>query len=157
MRRRVFVTSAALAVLNLCGCAAPRPPETLAVAAPAAAGPSERQTVEEYIASYTLPPGTVGFDVDDTALFTSYGFVIWAHKTGDPLGVFAGIPDKSPPDRPEIREKRLAFWKAMNSELDRYSMPKRSAQRLVAFHVARGDRVVFVTGRPPINAGVDGP
>lgn len=78
------------------------------------------------------PPMAVGFDIDDTVLFSSAGF--WRGKAQFSPGSNAYL------DNP-------AFWEKMNNGWDAFSMPKAVAQALIAMHVRRGDSIWFVTGR----------
>lgn len=74
----------------------------------------------------------VGFDIDDTVLFSSPGF--WrGQKTFSP-----GSEDYL---------KNPQFWEKMNNGWDEFSMPKEVARQLIAMHVKRGDSIWFVTGR----------
>lgn len=77
-------------------------------------------------------PMAVGFDIDDTVLFSSPGF--WrGQKTYSP-----GSDDYL---------KNPEFWEKMNNGWDEFSMPKEVARQLIAMHVKRGDSIYFVTGR----------
>ena len=78
------------------------------------------------------PPMAVGFDIDDTVLFSSPGF--WRGKK-------TYSPDS------EDYLKNPAFWEKMNNGWDEFSMPKEVARQLIAMHVKRGDSIYFVTGR----------
>jgi acid phosphatase (class B) len=79
---------------------------------------------------------TVVFDIDDTTLFTAGAF----HFA---YGYFE--------ERDNGKEREdPAFWTLINDSLDqRFSRPKEIAKRLIAFHRARGDTIVFVTARWP--------
>ena len=78
------------------------------------------------------PPMAVGFDIDDTVLFSSPGF--WrGQKTFSP-----GSEDYL---------KNPQFWEKMNNGWDEFSMPKEVARQLIAMHVKRGDSIWFVTGQ----------
>lgn len=77
------------------------------------------------------PPIAVGFDIDDTVLFSSPGF--WRGKN-----VLPG--QRSLSENPE-------FWEKMNNGWDEFSIPKEVARALIAMHVKRGDSIYFVTGR----------
>lgn len=78
------------------------------------------------------PPMSVGFDIDDTVLFSSPGF--WrGKKTWSPQS--------------EEYLKNPAFWQQMNNGWDEFSIPKEVARALIAMHVKRGDRIWFITGR----------
>jgi len=78
------------------------------------------------------PPMAVGFDIDDTVLFSSPGF--WRGKK-----TFS--PDS------EAYLKNPAFWQQMNNGWDEFSIPKESARALIAIHLKRGDQIWFITGR----------
>ncbi|MEG1210447.1 MAG: acid phosphatase AphA [Leclercia sp.] len=80
------------------------------------------------------PPMSVGFDIDDTVLFSSPGF--WrGKKTWSPES--------------EEYLKNPAFWQQMNNGWDEFSIPKEVARALIAVHLKRGDRIWFITGRSP--------
>ncbi|WP_312952065.1 acid phosphatase AphA [Superficieibacter sp.] len=78
------------------------------------------------------PPMAVGFDIDDTVLFSSPGF--WRGK------------DVFSPGSEEYLHNP-AFWEKMNNGWDEFSIPKEVARALIAMHVKRGDRIYFITGR----------
>ncbi len=78
------------------------------------------------------PPMAVGFDIDDTVLFSSPGF--WRGKK-------TWSPDS------EDYLKNPAFWEKMNNGWDEFSIPKEVARALIAMHVKRGDTIFFITGR----------
>ena len=77
-------------------------------------------------------PFAVGFDIDDTVLFSSPGF--WRGKK-------TYSPDS------EAYLKNPEFWEKMNNGWDEFSIPKEVARALIAMHVKRGDSIYFVTGR----------
>lgn len=79
------------------------------------------------------PAITVGFDVDDTVLFSSpcfyYGKMKYSPDSEDYLGM-----DE--------------FWTDIHSNnCDQYSVPKEVARQLIDMHTARGDEIYFITGR----------
>ena len=78
------------------------------------------------------PPMSVGFDIDDTVLFSSPGF--WRGKK-------SWSPDS------DDYLKNPDFWQQMNNGWDEFSIPKEVARALIAMHVKRGDRIWFITGR----------
>lgn len=78
------------------------------------------------------PPEAVGFDIDDTVLFSSPGF--WRGKEMYSPGSEAYLHNP-------------AFWEKMNNGWDEFSIPKEVARALIAMHVKRGDRIYFITGR----------
>ena len=79
------------------------------------------------------PPMTVGFDIDDTVLFSSPCF-------------FYGQQKYSPGKFDYL--KNQAFWDDINTNCDmNYSIPKDVAAKLIAMHTKRGDTIYFITGR----------
>lgn len=74
------------------------------------------------------PAMAVGFDIDDTVLFSSPGFYRGSIEFKDHLN----NPD---------------FWQKMNNEWELFSMPKKIGIDLVKMHLDRGDTVYFITGR----------
>lgn len=78
------------------------------------------------------PPMAVGFDIDDTVLFSSPGF-------------WRGKKTFSPGSKDYL--KNPAFWEKMNNGWDVFSIPKEVGRSLIALHVRRGDSIYFVTGR----------
>ncbi|MCC8365945.1 acid phosphatase AphA [Xenorhabdus sp. PB61.4] len=78
------------------------------------------------------PPMSVGFDIDDTVLFSSPGF-------------YRGQQEYSPNDNSYL--KNPEFWEKMNNEWDKFSMPKQVGIDLVHMHLKRGDDIYFITGR----------
>lgn len=103
--------------------------------------PAEAQarwiTLQAFEKSVTAPaPITVVFDIDDTALFSSFAMTV-----GE--GAFR---TRHPEVRNPYGDCRL--FGAINDSLDaRYSRPKTIATALIAFHAGRGDRIVFITAR----------
>ncbi|MHC4548250.1 MAG: HAD family acid phosphatase [Planctomycetota bacterium] len=96
-------------------------------------------TVEGIAASLPPEPIAVGFDVDDTLLFSAPGFHYGLHNADGPGGAnrYGDDPLRNP-----------AFWNDMNAQFDRFSLPKQAARRLIALHRRRGDRIYFITARP---------
>jgi acid phosphatase (class B) len=80
------------------------------------------------------PSINVGFDVDDTLLFSSPAY-------------YYGQQKYSPGSNDYLSD--LEFHRELNNGLDKFSIPKESARKLVAFHKARGDNIFFITGRDP--------
>ncbi|KID01095.2 class B acid phosphatase [Hafnia alvei] len=81
-----------------------------------------------------IPPIAVGFDIDDTVLFSSPGF-------------YRGQKEFSPQDQSYLKDP--AFWEKMNNGWDSFSMPKQVGKDLIAMHLKRGDSIYFITGRSP--------
>lgn len=78
------------------------------------------------------PPMAVGFDIDDTVLFSSPGF-------------YRGQKEFSPGGQSYLKNPQ--FWEKMNNGWDEFSMPKEVGSSLIAMHLKRGDSIYFVTGR----------
>lgn len=78
------------------------------------------------------PPIAVGFDVDDTLLFSSPGY-------------WRGQREYSPGSKDYL--DKPAFWEKMNRDWDDFSMPKAVARELIAMHLRRGDTLWFFTHR----------
>ena len=79
------------------------------------------------------PPLAVGFDIDDTVLFSSPCF-------------YHGQQKYSPGSNDYLRN--MEFWREANGGCDRYSLPKQSARALISMHQQRGDAIYFITARP---------
>ncbi|EPA8653289.1 acid phosphatase AphA [Photobacterium damselae] len=80
------------------------------------------------------PPMAVGFDIDDTVLFSSPGF-------------YHGQQVFSPNGYSYLKNQK--FWNKMNCEWDVFSLPKDIGKELIAMHQKRGDSIYFITGRDP--------
>jgi acid phosphatase (class B) len=90
-------------------------------------------SVEQLSAELENTPAlNVGFDIDDTLLFSSAGF-------------YHGKQVFSPGSDAYLSNPK--FWQQMNNAWDDFSLPKKSARALIAMHLARGDRLWFITGR----------
>jgi len=77
-------------------------------------------------------PMNVGFDIDDTVLFSSPGYYYGRQKYSPENKAFT------------IMEE---FWNEMNNGLDRFSIPKECARKLIELHKKRGDSIYFITAR----------
>lgn len=95
-------------------------------------------TVELIQASLPEPPIVVGFDIDDTVLFSSPGFHygLTNHDGPGSTNLYGDAPLHSP-----------KFWNDMNGKFDKFSLPKKSGGALVKMHLMRGDKIVFITAR----------
>jgi len=78
------------------------------------------------------PPFAVGFDIDDTTLFSSPVF-------------YRGQQMFSPGGYSYLTNQK--FWDKANCGWDKFSMPKQIAQKLIKMHQERGDDIYFITGR----------
>jgi acid phosphatase (class B) len=78
------------------------------------------------------PSMNVGFDIDDTVLFSSPGY-------------YYGRQKYSPGNKAYITMEE--FWNEMNNGLDQFSIPKECARKLIELHKKRGDSIYFITAR----------
>jgi len=97
-------------------------------------------TIEDIASSLPAEPIEVGFDVDDTVLFSSPGFYYGYTNTDGPGGTNRYGENFLADDNP--------FWTDLNAELDKFSIPKPIAREIIDLHKARGDTIYFVTARP---------
>jgi len=77
-------------------------------------------------------PMAVGFDVDDTVLFSTPVF-------------YRGQQEFSPGGYSYLRNQK--FWDKANCGWDAFSRPKDIAAKLIHLHQKRGDSIYFITGR----------
>ncbi|GAB4282805.1 MAG: acid phosphatase AphA [Candidatus Rifleibacteriota bacterium] len=96
-------------------------------------------SLEEIGNSLPSRPIAVGFDVDDTVLFSSPGFYYGFENTDGPGGTNKYGP------RPLSNDK---FWEDMNNQFDKFSIPKPTAVKVIEMHKRRGDKIYFITARP---------
>ncbi|MEW6709202.1 MAG: HAD family acid phosphatase [Candidatus Riflebacteria bacterium] len=98
-------------------------------------------SIEEIEKSLPSKPVSVGFDVDDTAFFSTPGFHYAFTNTDGPNGTnkYGDKPLKSD-----------LFWQDLSGEFDKFSLPKESARKVIEMHKKRGDKVYFITARPPV-------
>ncbi|WP_413693509.1 acid phosphatase AphA [Psychromonas sp. KJ10-2] len=80
------------------------------------------------------PAMSVGFDIDDTVLFSSPVF-------------YRGQQEFSPSGYSYLSNQQ--FWDKANCGWDAFSQPKTIASKLIAMHQARGDDIYFITARTP--------
>lgn len=102
-------------------------------------------TVEEIAGSLPEKPVAVGFDVDDTVLFSSPGFYYAFSNTDGPNGTNKYGPKPLSSDE---------FWKDQSCDFDRFSMPKEAARHVIEMHRKRGDRIYFITARPEVKGEI---
>lgn len=92
-------------------------------------------TFEDIEASLQNQPSmNVGFDVDDTVLFSSPAYYYGQQKYSPGRTDYLSDPE---------------FHKELNNGLDRFSIPKEIARKLIDLHKGRGDNIFFITGRDP--------
>lgn len=83
----------------------------------------------------------IGLDVDDTVLFSSPGFHYAFNNTDGPGGT--NKYGKKPLSSDE-------FWADLSGYLDKFSIPKEAARRIISMHKNRGDSIYFITARPAV-------
>jgi acid phosphatase (class B) len=81
-----------------------------------------------------MPPMAVGFDVDETILFSSPVFYHLSQTLPDCEGMLEGC------------SVQPGYWEQANT-LDTFSLPKPVGVELAKMHIARGDEVYFITAR----------
>ncbi|CAK8162395.1 Class B acid phosphatase (modular protein) [Candidatus Xenohaliotis californiensis] len=75
----------------------------------------------------------IGFDIDDTLLFSSPGYQYLKHIKG-------------------VKMNSDAFWEAMNGDYDDFSVPINIGSKLLSFHKKRGDKIYFITNRRDVKS-----
>jgi len=113
-----------------------RAPTTAAVI-PLTAPKAAEITVEQLELLLPRRPIVVGFDVDDTLIFSAPAFnALQPEFDADVIRpkVYAALT-------PTQKLKYHEFWNRLNSEYDDRSVPKQIGKRLLDLHLARGDDV----------------
>jgi acid phosphatase (class B) len=80
------------------------------------------------------PPINVGFDIDDTVLFSTPAYHYGKQKYSPYSNEYLNMEE---------------FWNELNNGLDNFSLPKKCARRLINLHKKRGDSIYFITARKP--------
>jgi len=133
--------------------AAPPCPTTAAVI-PLSAPVAEEISVEQLKLLLPHHPITVGFDVDDTLIFSAPAFN--ALQPGYDPDVIR--PKNFNALTSDQKAKFHEFWNKLNEEYDDRSIPKKIGQRLLDLHIARGDEIFIISKRqstfptPPVDA-----
>lgn len=103
---------------------------------------SVQQLKESLDKEYKNKPINVGFDIDDTVLFSSpsyfRGYQLYCKETIEYY------------KNQNIIQKCLTnqkFWNLVNT-LDTYNIPKESAVDIIKMHLERKDNIYFITMRP---------
>lgn len=90
-------------------------------------------TVEDIARSLEREPQmNIGFDIDDTVLFSSPGYYYGQNKYSPGSEAYLTMEE---------------FWNEMNNGLDRFSLPKECGRKLIELHQKRGDSIYFITAR----------
>lgn len=104
-------------------------------------------TVEQIALMLPRHPVVVGFDVDDTLVFSAPAFdALQPQYDPDVIRPKKAIESLSPDQRAKYHE----FWNRLNLEFDDRSIPKKIGQRLLDLHLARGDTIYVISRRQSI-------
>jgi acid phosphatase (class B) len=112
----------------------------------AQAPPYRSISLAQLEASLPAAPIAVGFDIDDTLLFSSPGFYYVLYNTDGPGGT-----NRYGKDRRAIVANPQT-WTDLHENYDRFALPKQIARDVIHLHKRRGDRIYAITAR----AGVKG-
>lgn len=95
--------------------------------------------LEDIRRSLPTSPIIVGFDIDDTVLFSSPGSFYGLHNSSGKAGknIYGEKPHRNP-----------QFFNDWTDRWDEFSLPKYSARQLIQMHLERGDQIYFITARP---------
>lgn len=88
-------------------------------------------------------PVTVGFDVDDTLIFSAPAFNALQPQY-DPAVI---RPKSYAALTADQKRQYHDFWNKLNLDYDNRSTPKRIGQRLLDLHVSRGDTIIIISKR----------
>lgn len=99
-------------------------------------------TAETIIKSLPQSPINVGFDIDDTILFSSPCF----YKLSKDFAKANNIQFQSEDALWHQIKDNKDFWNKM-ATCDNYSLPKNSVIELLRLHQRRGDNIFFITAR----------
>jgi acid phosphatase (class B) len=156
-RNLVALLLAALAFAPGCKSSAPREPVTVttttirkvpttAAVIPLSPATAGEITIDQLALLLPRHPIVVGFDVDDTLIFSA--------------PAFNALQPQYDPDviRPkdyyalssEQKAKYHEFWNKLNTDYDDRSIPKKIGKRLLDLHLARGDDVWIISKRQSI-------
>jgi acid phosphatase (class B) len=122
-----------------------RGPTTAAVI-PLTAPKAAEITVEQLELLLPRRPIVVGFDVDDTLIFSAPAFNALQPEY-DPDVIRPKVYAALTPDQ---KLKYHEFWNRLNSEYDDRSVPKKIGKRLLDLHIARGDDIWIISKRQSI-------
>jgi acid phosphatase (class B) len=153
MTNRCFVRLATILILlTTSGCHTlfgPKelPPATIPLSRPVA----KEISIEQLKRLLPARPLVVGFDVDDTLIFSAPAF--------NALEPFYPAEIIRPKHYAALtltqRRQYHEFWNRLNEEYDDRSIPKRIAKQLLELHLRRGDEIYIISRRqatvPPTN------
>jgi acid phosphatase class B len=145
MNKRSFARLATLLIFFTSGCETlfgPKqqlPPATIPLTRPVA----KEVSIEQLKRLLSAHPIVVGFDVDDTLVFSAPAFN--ALQPAYPAEVIR------PKDYAALttgqRRQYHEFWNLLNEQYDERSMPKRIGKELLDLHLRRGDDIYIISRR----------
>jgi acid phosphatase (class B) len=103
-------------------------------------------TVEQLALLLPRHPIVVGFDVDDTLVFSAPAFNALQPQY-DPDVI---RPKDYTALSAEQKAKYHEFWNKLNAEFDDRSIPKKIGKRLLDLHLSRGDEIWIISKRQSI-------
>jgi acid phosphatase (class B) len=151
--RKTFLTSILFAFLALpASCAAPASPCPTTPAVIPLTPPIAREiSLEQLKRMLPSHPIIVGFDVDDTLIFSAPAFN--ALQPGyDPAVI---RPKSYAALTPLQKIQYHDFWDKLNKEYDDRSIPKKIGHQLLDLHAARGDTIIIISKRQSPSDGSD--
>ncbi len=116
---------------------------TTAAVIPLAPPKADEITVEQLALLLPRHPIVVGFDVDDTLIFSAPAFNA-LQPNYDPDVI---RPKAYSSLSAEQKAKYHEFWNKLNEEYDDRSIPKKIGKRLLDLHIARGDSIYIISRR----------
>ena len=155
LRRRLFLGSSLLLTLLAQACRPVAPPAhdcpTAPAVIPLSAPRADEISVDQLALLLPRHKITVGFDVDDTLIFSAPAFNA-VQPQYDPDVI---RPKNYDALTPEQESKYHEFWNRLNDEYDDRSIPKKIGKRLLDLHLARGDDIFIISKRQSSTTGVD--
>ena len=112
---------------------------------------AEEISFDQLVLMLPKHPIRVGFDVDDTLIFSAPAFNALQPKY-DPDVI---RPKDYKQLTPQMKEQYHDFWDKLNNEYDDRSTPKAIGKRLLDLHIARGDEIVIISKRQSPRGGGD--
>jgi acid phosphatase (class B) len=119
---------------------------TTAAVIPLSAPKAGEVTFEQIALLLPRHPIVVGFDVDDTLIFSAPAFNALQPQY-DPDVI---RPKDYTALSAEQKAKYHEFWNKLNGEYDDRSIPKKIGKRLLDLHIARGDDIWIISKRQTI-------
>ncbi len=123
------------------------PAPTTAAVIPLTAPIAEEISLDQLKLLLPRHPIVVGFDVDDTLLFTAPAFDA-LQPDYDPSVIRPRDYSKL---TAEQKAKYHEFWNRLNRDYDERSVPKEIARKLLALHIQRGDDIWIISRRQSID------